>query len=111
MGSWNWISRKRRLMAGWFIFCEASTFRQIGGFDTRLFFSEDIDLSLRLRRHARESGRNIVVLNRHPLLTSARKVHLYGMRTYLWFWVKTTLTFGRTMKKREACALWYDGRR
>ena len=111
MTFWNWVSRTRRLLAGFFIFCETATFRELGGFDSRLFMSEDIDLSVRLRKPARIQGREIVILYRHPILTSARKVRLYGVGQYLWFWTKTALTLGRTLKDPKACPIWYDGKR
>src|ERR1700720_224097 len=44
---WNAISRVGHLLAGSFIFCEAATFREIGGFNQDLFAAEEIDLSKR----------------------------------------------------------------
>ena len=76
-GLWNGISRAGRLLAGSFIFCEARAFREVGGFSNELFAGEEIDLSQRLKRLARAKKKRIVILHRHPLLTSARKVHLY----------------------------------
>jgi len=108
---WNWLSRRFRLMAGSFIFCEAAAFRQVGGFSHELFASEEIDLSQKLKRLARKSGRKIVILHRHPLLTSARKFRLYTPSEYLWFLGRTVLTAGGTLKRRESCHPWYDGRR
>src|SRR5439155_9951135 len=67
---WNGISRCLHWLAGSFIFCEASAFRQVGGFSSELFAAEEIDLSKRLKRLAREMGKSIVILHRHPLLTS-----------------------------------------
>ncbi len=110
-GVWNCVSRLRRLMAGSFIFCEAKAFREVGGFSNELFVAEELDLSLKLHRLARKTGRSVVVLHRHPLLTSARKAHLYSMREHLGFFLKTALRGGRTIKAREACPIWYDGRR
>lgn len=111
MTFWNWASRKRRLLAGFFIFCETKVFWELGGFDSRLYMSEDIDLSVRLRKPARAQGKEVVILDQHPILTSARKVRLYGLGKYLWFWMKTVLTFGRTLKDPKACNIWYDGKR
>jgi glycosyltransferase involved in cell wall biosynthesis len=108
---WNWLSRRFRLMAGSFIFCEAGAFRKIGGFNQALFASEEIDLSKRLKSHARKLGRSIIILHRHPLVTSGRKFHLYKPREYAWFLARTIMTFGGTLKRRESCEHWYDGRR
>lgn len=107
---WNTLSRWRRLLAGSFIFCEAATFREIGGFSRELFAAEELELSQRLCRAAKEKGKRVVILHRHPLMTSARKLRLYTFREYV-------RLFGRLSRDRhlltdrDACYLWYDGRR
>jgi GT2 family glycosyltransferase len=110
-GVWNLISRSQHYLAGSFIFCEAVAFRQVGGFGEELFAWEELELSLKLKKLARETRRKIVVLHRHPLLTSARKAHLYSMGEHLRFLLKTAFLRGRNLKSREACPVWYDGRR
>ncbi len=109
--SWNWLSRRFRLLAGSFIFCETTAFRTVGGFNNELFASEELDLTKRLKRLARASGKRIVVLHRNPIVTSGRKLHLYTHRELLWFVTRTIFTGGGTLKRRESCAAWYDGRR
>jgi glycosyltransferase involved in cell wall biosynthesis len=111
VGLWNTISRVGRLLAGSFIFCEAAAFREAGGFSHELFAAEEIDLSRRLKRRARQTGKRIVILHHHPLVTSARKMHLYTPREYVRFLTKTVLARGRTLNRREGCYPWYDGRR
>jgi len=107
---WNRVSRVFKFLAGAFIFVEASAFKKIGGFSNELFAAEELELSQRLKRLARETGRKVVVLHRHPLMTSARKMRLYSVWdhfTLLW-----RVLFRRgTLARREACHLWYDGRR
>jgi len=108
---WNLLSRLKRWAAGSFIFCEAAAFREIGGFNQELFASEELDLSQRLKRLGRSTGRRFVILHKHPLVTSARKLHLYTPWEHLRFLAKTVLVGGRTLKSREECLTWYDGRR
>ena len=108
---WNRLSRRLNWLAGSFIFCRASAFRKIGGFSLELFASEEIDLSKRLKRLARESDKRIVILHRHPLKTSDRKIHLYTQREHIAFLIKTVLSRGKTLNSREKCPTWYDGRR
>ena len=76
-----------------------------------LYASEELDLFRRLKRLARKRGRSIVILHRHPLLTSDRKVRLYRWHEHLGFLLKTFATGGRTLRRREDCTVWYDGRR
>ena len=108
---WNFISRRLHWVAGSFIFCETKAFREIGGFSSELFASEEIDLSRRLKRLAAKQGKKIVILHRNPLLTSARKLHLYSFREHLWLMCKVALAPRKTLRNREACHSWYDGRR
>lgn len=107
---WNMTSRWRRLLAGSFIFCDAAVFRKIGGFSNQMFAGEELELSQRLKKFAGEDGRRVVILHRHPLLTSARKLRLYTMREH--FRLLFRLSRSRqVLASREACHLWYDGRR
>ncbi len=108
---WNGISRVLRLMAGSFIFVDAAAFRAVGGFSNELFAGEELDLSKRLKTFARGTGRKLVILHRHPLKTSARKMRLYKQRELLGFFGKAVLNQRRMLTSREAAYPWYDGRR
>ena len=110
-GLWNLISRLAKWTAGSFIFCETAAFRKIGGFNAELFVSEEIDLSRRLKKLARREGKKVVILHRHPLLTSARKLSLYTRREYLRFIARAIFHPRKTLQSREQCQPWYDGRR
>ena len=82
---WNFASRRGKLLAGSFIFVETAVFREVGGFSRELFVAEELELSKRLKKFARGQGRGIVILHRHPLVTSARKMRLYTLREHLRF--------------------------
>ena len=107
---WNRISRMGRWLAGSFIFIETATFRKIGGFSGELFAGEELELSQRLKKLAGETGRPIVILHRHPLVTSARKMRLYTLGEHLRLMARAAFN-RRTLGDRQACHLWYDGRR
>lgn len=100
-------------MAGSFIVVEAQAFREIGGFSPDYFAGEELDLSVRLRRWGRDQPgrRTVKVLRGVPLLTSGRKARLYSWRESLRFLRHAMLSPLGTMKRREACFIWYDGRR
>ena len=108
---WNLISRTMTWAAGSFIFCGAAAFREIGGFSQELYAAEEIDLSRRLKRLARQRGQRLVILHRHPLVTSARKAQLYTPREMTRFIARTIVRRGRTLRSPEECFSWYDGRR
>lgn len=111
LGFWNCLSRGRRLLAGSFIFCKAQAFQKIGGFSHELFAGEELDLTVRLKRLGKETGKQIVILHRHPLVTSARKMKLYSGRELVWFFLRAAFRYRATLTSRAACHPWYDGRR
>jgi glycosyltransferase involved in cell wall biosynthesis len=111
VGLWNGISRSTRWAAGSFMFCEARAFREEGGFSEALYAAEEIELFVRLKRRARRDGRSIVILDRHPLLSSDRRVRLTGWWSFLRHAGRAAVTGGRSLRTRDGCAIWYDGRR
>lgn len=108
---WNGISRFKKWAAGSFIFCETAAFRQIGGFNQELFASEELDLSERLKRVARQRRLKFRILHRHPIVTSARKMHLYSRREHLRFLFRAAWRPKQTIRRRDFLPTWYDGRR
>ncbi len=108
---WNAISRIKHWAAGSFVFCEACVFRELGGFSQELYAAEELEFSERLKKLASERKKKILILHRHPLVTSARKAHLYTLREHLGMLWKTVRHRGENLKDRETCTLWYDGRR
>ena len=76
-----------------------------------LSHSQEIDLFRRLKRLARRTGRAILILRRHPIVTSGRKARLYAPREAFTFMIKTVVQRGRTLRSAKECYQWYDGRR
>jgi glycosyltransferase involved in cell wall biosynthesis len=111
IGAWNLASRTLRWAAGSFLFCEAGAFREAGGFSEALYASEEVDLSRKLKRIAKRRGKRMVILSRHPLHTSNRKLKLYSPFEFLRFGAKMIVTGGRSLRRRADCQPWYDGRR
>jgi glycosyltransferase involved in cell wall biosynthesis len=110
-GLWNLTSRRLKLMAGSFIFVEATAFRSVGGFSHEWFAGEELELSRRLKKLARNTRRRVVILHRHPIKTSARKIHLYTPWELVRLLARVVISGGRSLRNRESTHLWYDGRR
>jgi glycosyltransferase involved in cell wall biosynthesis len=108
---WNLTSRVTGWAAGSFVYCQAMVWRELGGFSEELFASEEIEFSRRLQRMARQKKRRMVILRRHPLLTSSRKAQLCSHVEYLRLLVQTVWRRGANLRGRDACTIWYDGRR
>ena len=111
VGVWNTLSRMIRWAPGSFLFCLARAFRELRGFDEELFIAEEIDFSRRLKRWARAHAKSVEILSAHPLATSPRKLHLYTGREYLGFLGTCLLHPSGVKRNRDACPIWYDGRR
>lgn len=111
VAAWNTTSRVMRWAAGSCIFVEAAAFRAVGGFDLALYASEEIALFRRLKGQARRAGRRIVILHRHPLHTSGRKLHLYSWWDMTRFFWRMARSGGRSLTRPDDCFVWYDGRR
>ncbi|MBN1868501.1 glycosyltransferase [Candidatus Sumerlaeota bacterium] len=108
---WNWISRTFRWAAGSSVWCRTDAFRAIGGFSEEFYISEEIDFSKRLKRYARARKERFVILTAHSVVTSDRKLPLYGMKTHLSFLFHATMRPRRTLRDPKRCQMWYDGRR
>jgi len=111
LGFWNAVSRSLHWAAGAFVYCEAFAFRSTGGFSEELYATEELDFSRRLKRLAREQGKEFRILHRHPLLTSARKMQLYGWRQLAQVFGRFLLHPRRMLRSAKDCSPWYDGRR
>ena len=108
---WNKLSRWQKWAAGSFVYCEASAFRELKGFSLELFASEEIEFSQRLKKLAKARGREVIILKKFPLITSARKAHLYTKGEHIRFMLRTIFSRGQTLKNADTAAIWYDGRR
>jgi glycosyltransferase involved in cell wall biosynthesis len=109
--AWNVISRITRWGAGAFIYCDAAAFRELGGFSEELYASEELDFFQRLKLIGRRLGRRILILHRHPLRTSDRKVRLYSWRELFGLLGRFMLHPRRAPRNAADCSAWYDGRR
>ena len=111
LGFWNTLSRSLHWAAGAFVFCRRDAFAGLGGFSEELYAAEELDLSSRLKKLARGQGKEFRILHRHPLLTSARKMHLYGWRELARVFGRFLLHPRRMLRSAKGCSPWYDGRR
>jgi len=93
------------LASGSFLFCTRGAFEAVGGFDESLYASEELWLSLALRRRGR-----FVVL-REPVVTSGRKLRAYSGREVYGLLLRLTVSGMRGVRKREGLDFWYGERR
>ncbi len=100
----NEIARVLRWAAGCFVFVRRDVFEEVGGFDETYYVGEEIILSSALKR----KGRFVVL--RQPVITSARKVHLYGKFEMMWLMTRMSIQGQQSWRKREGLDMWYARR-
>lgn len=101
---WERLSRLTQTAAGSYLFCLREAFEAEGGFDEKLYASEEVRMSNRLKRWGKRNGqRRFEILTEHPVLTSARKLDWYSgpqMLVYI-------LLAPFAVRSRRLCAFWY----
>jgi glycosyltransferase involved in cell wall biosynthesis len=94
-----------RLAAGCYVFCTRAAFEAAGGFDERLFASEEIALSRALARHGR------VVILRETVVSSGRKLRTHSGWEILQMMSAVARQGPRALQSRDKLGLWYGRRR
>lgn len=97
--------RVGRLAAGCYLFCTRAAFEAAGGFDERLFATEEIALSRALQRHGR------LVILRESVETSGRKLRTYSGWEILRLFGALAASGGGVLRSRRHLDLWYGARR
>ena len=108
---WTRISILFRWAAGALVVCRTDAFRDVGGFNQELYAADEIGLSQQLKKWGRQRGLQFVILTRHPLETSSRKVLLYSGREMAGQILRVILHPRRSLQDRKQLPIWYDGRR
>ncbi len=97
--------RAAGLACGCFLFCTRRAFDAAGGFDEKLFASEEIWMSRALKRHGR-----FVVL-RETVMTSGRKLRMYSGKEVLRLFAGILVAGPKALRRRDGLDVWYGGRR
>jgi len=102
---WELITFFIPLAAGSFIFCRADAWSEIGGFFEKLYASEEINFSYKLKRWGRKKNMCFKVLP-DRVKTSARKIKWFSSFKIFLFIVLNCI-FPFLVRSRRLCAIWY----
>lgn len=103
---WHRLVRIVPLAAGSFVYCRREAWAEVGGFDERLYASEEIGFSRRVAKWGRRHGQRFLVLDL-PVVTSARKLDQYSpIRMVLVMLLVAACPL--LLRSRRACYLWYE---
>jgi glycosyltransferase involved in cell wall biosynthesis len=97
--------RVGRMAAGCYLFCTRAAFEAAGGFDERLFATEEIALSRALARQGR------VVILRETVVSSGRKLRTHSGWEILRLMAAVARREAPALRSRERLELWYGRRR
>lgn len=106
IGLWARISKLTRTAAGSYLFCRRDAFLAIGGFDEKLYASEEVRLSRKLRQWGKPQQLDFKILTQAPARTSARKLEWYSGPQILG-WVALMILMPVAVRYRKLCGFWY----
>lgn len=106
LNCWNLLSKAFGLAAGCFVYCRRDDFEVTGGFSENVYASEEIWLSMALKRIGRKSNRKFSVINQPKVITSGRKLVWYN--SFQQALLLLMLFFFPFMTRYKwACGFWY----
>jgi glycosyltransferase involved in cell wall biosynthesis len=104
LGLFNHLAKRLRLAAGCFVYCKRRAFNAVGGFDERLYASEELALSKQLKRWGILNGYGFTIIDAPPIKTSSRKLdHPVRLAAALF----TGLLFPFAIYSKTLCWYWY----
>ncbi len=103
---WNMISLKFGLAAGSFVFCLREAFEAVRGFDERVYASEEIGFSLKIRRWGRKRGMDFCIIQEEFIVSSPRKLHWFSP-VQTWLFTLSVFIIPFAPFSRTLCRLWY----
>lgn len=102
---WNRLAVRYRLAAGCFMYCSREGFEEVGGYSEKVYASEEIGISRRLKRWGTSRGLAFEVITQPSILTSSRKMEDRPIRNLLAFCF--VLAFPFAVRYRCLSRLWY----
>lgn len=107
IGLWERISKLTKVAAGSYLFCRADAFHGAGGFDEKLYASEEVRMSRLLKKWGKSRGLGFEIIQSSPARTSARKLSWYSGPQIL-AWVFFMMLFPVAVRWRRLCGFWYQ---
>ena len=103
---WNRLAVRYKLAAGCFVYCLREGFEAVGGFSEKLFASEELWFSGRLKRWGRSQGLTFEIITKPTIVTSSRKLQDHPVRNLMA--ACFMLVFPFAVFSRRLSPLWYD---
>ena len=105
LGLWNRCSKAFGIAAGCFIYCLRQGFEEAGGFSEKVYASEEIWFSRKLKSWGKKNGMRFHVLADPPIITSNRKLEWFSLSQMVL--ILFICLFPFIVRSRSLCAFWY----
>jgi glycosyltransferase involved in cell wall biosynthesis len=102
---WECITFFIPLAAGSYIFCRADAWAETGGFFEKLYASEEVNFSYKLKKWGRKNKKTFKILP-DRVKTSARKIRWFSPAK-MFFFIMLNCLFPFLVRSRTLCAMWY----
>lgn len=103
---WTVIGKVGKLAAGCFVYCRKDAFEAVGGFSEQVYASEEVWLSLALKKWGRANQQTFLILD-DAATTSARKIEWFSgcdiVKQML-----VLLIFPLAVRSKRFCSTWYN---
>jgi len=103
---WNYVSVKRSLAAGSYIYVLKECYDAVGGFNENLYASEEIWFSKKCKKWGKRNGKVFKVIDDIKIITSGRKMVMFStFRLYaamIFF-----MLFPFAVRFKSLCLIWY----
>ena len=104
---WNRLSVRLHLAAGSFVYCRKDGFEAIGGFSEEVYVGEEIWFSIYYRRWGKRQGKEFVIIDDAPVVTSMRKLDWFT-KSRTTSMILPVLLFPLISRRRSLCGYWYQ---
>ncbi len=103
---WNIMSVRYNFAAGSFIYCLKNGFDSIGGFNEKIYASEEIWFIKNLKKWAKKENLKLITIEKHPVITSARKFEWHSQFKFMLYMMVFAI-FPFAVRYRFLCRFWY----
>ena len=103
---WNYVSVKRSLAAGSYIYVLKECYDAVGGFNENLYASEEIWFSKKCKKWGKRNGKVFKVINDMKIITSGRKTEMFSTFD-LYSAMMFFMLFPFAIRFKSLCFIWY----
>jgi glycosyltransferase involved in cell wall biosynthesis len=104
--SWNFISNLMSWAAGCYVYCTKKAFESVGGFDERVYASEEILFVKAVKKWGAKRNESFELIKTYPVSTSMRKLEWFSFANLLLTFLIFSI-FPFAPRYKALCFFWY----